>query len=169
MTLYEIDAAILEAEAKAEELINTETGEVSDVDAFEALRKQFDELQMDRKQKISNIACLYKSILAEAEAIKAEKQKLAKRQQVTENRAENLKTYLEYALNGEKFSDARCKISYRRSEGIHFADDFDGNTLPKEFLRIKAEPKLTEIKEAIKGGREFKGISLVERQNMLIK
>lgn len=169
MTIYEIDDEFASKMNELLEIFDEETGEIADLDRFEELKKALDGLAEERKQKISNVACWYKSLVAEAEAIKAEKQKLAKRQQVTENKAENLKAYLEYALGGEKFKDARVNITYRKSEGIHFADDFDGNTLPKEFLRIKAEPKLTEIKEAIKGGQQFEGISLVERQNMLIK
>lgn len=169
MNIYEIDNEFATKMNELLEIFDEETGEITDLDRFEELKKALDGLAEERKQKISNVACWYKSLVAEAEAIKAEKQKLAKRQQVTENKAENLKAYLEYALGGEKFKDARVNITYRKSEGIHFADDFDGNTLPKEFLRIKAEPKLTEIKEAIKAGQEFEGISLVERQNMLIK
>ena len=169
MTIYEIDNEFASKMNELLEIFDEETGEITDLDRFEELKKALDGLEEERKQKISNVACWYKSLVAEAEAIKAEKQKLAKRQQSTENKAENLKAYLEYALGGEKFKDARVNITYRKSEGIHFADDFDGNTLPKEFLRIKAEPKLTEIKEAIKAGQEFEGISLVERQNMLIK
>ena len=169
MTIYEIDNEFATKMNELLEIFDEETGEITDLDRFEELKKALDGLEEERKQKISNVACWYKSLVAEAEAIKAEKQKLAKRQQVTENKAENLKAYLEYALGGEKFKDARVNITYRKSEGIHFADDFDGNTLPKEFLRIKAEPKLTEIKEAIKSGQQFDGISLVERQNMLIK
>lgn len=169
MTIYEIDDEFASKMNELLEIFDEETGEITDLDRFEELKKALDGLEEERKQKISNVACWYKSLVAEAEAIKAEKQKLAKRQQSTENKAENLKAYLEYALGGEKFKDARVNITYRKSEGIHFADDFDGNTLPKEFLRIKAEPKLTEIKEAIKAGQQFEGISLVERQNMLIK
>lgn len=169
MTIYEIDDEFASKMNELLEIFDEETGEITDLDRFEELKKALDGLAEERKQKISNVACWYKSLVAEAEAIKAEKQKLAKRQQSTENKAENLKAYLEYALGGEKFKDARVNITYRKSEGIHFADDFDGNTLPKEFLRIKAEPKLTEIKEAIKAGQQFEGISLVERQNMLIK
>ena len=169
MTIYEIDDEFASKMNELLEIFDEETGEITDLDRFEELKKALDGLEEERKQKISNVACWYKSLVAEAEAIKAEKQKLAKRQQSTENKAENLKAYLEYALGGEKFKDARVNITYRKSEGIHFADDFDGNTLPKKFLRIKAEPKLTEIKEAIKAGQQFEGISLVERQNMLIK
>lgn len=169
MTIYDIDNAILEAYEAISEVFDEETGEVTNIDCFEALCGKLDELQMERERKISNIACWIKNLKAEAEAIKTEEQTLNKRRKVCENKVESLKKYLEHALHGEKFKDARVSISYRKSEGIHFADDFDGNTLPKEFLRIKAEPKLTEIKEAIKAGQEFKGISLIEKSNIQIR
>ena len=169
MTLYDIDAAILAIEQKASEIFDEETGEVTDIDEFESLKAQFDALQMDRKQKISNIACLYKQTLAEAEAIKTEKMALAKRQQATENRAESLKRYLDYALNGEKFEDARCKISYRKSEGIHFADDFNYSALPPQFVKVTVDAKKTELKAALKNGEEIPGVSLISKSNLQLK
>lgn len=169
MTLYDIDAAILEAVDAISEIFDEETGEVTDVDAFEVLKGKFDALQMERKQKISNIACLYKQTLAEAEAIKAEKMKLGKRQQIAENRAEQIKMYLEYALGGEKFEDARCKISYRKSEGIHFAENFSFDNLPGKYIKCTIDAKKTEIKAALKAGEEIPGVSLVTKQNIQIK
>ncbi len=77
MTLYEIDKAITD-------LADPETGEITD---FEAL----DNLQMARDQKIENIACYYKNLVSDAEAIKAEKEALAERQKVAENKAARLK------------------------------------------------------------------------------
>ena len=87
MTLYEIDKAITD-------LADPETGEITD---FEAL----DNLQMARDQKIENIACYYKNLVSDAEAIKAEKEALAERQKVAENKAARLKEYLLRATRGE--------------------------------------------------------------------
>ena len=88
MKLYEIDEAILNC-------IDTETGEIIDAD-------QLDKLQMERDTKLENVACWIKDLKAEAEAIKTEKQILANRQKVAENKAESLKKYLAYALDGKK-------------------------------------------------------------------
>ena len=169
MTLYDIDAEILKVEQKAAEIFDEETGEVTNIDEFEQLKAQFDALQMDRKQKISNIACLYKQVLAEAEAIKTEKMALAKRQQSAENRAESLKRYLDYALQGEKFEDARCKISYRTSEAVTFADGFDYSKLPTEFQKVTVEPNKVELKKAIKDGQGFAGVFLQKKTSTIIK
>ncbi len=169
MNIYDIDLALMTASDAILDLVDEETGEVTDIDQFEALKAEIDGLQMAREQKISNVACWIKNLTAEADAIKAEKQNLAKRQQVAENKAESLKKYLKYALQGEKFKDARVSISYRRSEDIHFCEGFDGESLPDEFVKVEKKAKLTEIKNAIKEGREIPGVSLISKQNIQIK
>ena len=169
MTIYELDEEFTKTMEQIMEIFDEETGEVSDIDKFEELRKQLDELSEERNTKISNVACWYKQLVAEAEAIKAEKMKLAKRQQSTENKAESLKKYLEYALGGEKFKDARATISYRKSEQVTFSEDFKMDDLPGEFLKVTIEAKKSELKTAIKDGQKFKGVELVEKQNIQIK
>ena len=169
MTLYEIDNAILEAVDGISEVFDEETGEVTDIDTFEALKAKFDGLQMARNEKISNIACLYKSLLAEAEAIKKEKQALAKRQTSAENRAESVKKYLDYALHGEKFKDARNDISYRKSESVVLDPDLDPFDLPIQFRKVSFEANKTELKKAIKNGQKITGVALEVKSNIQIK
>lgn len=123
MTLYDIEDAILEC-------VDQETGDIVDIEKLEAL-------EMERDTKISNIACWIKDLKAEAEAIKAEKQNLDKRLKADTNKAEQLKAYLDGYLNGAKFKDARCAISYRKSISTEIAEDLDLNTLPDGFKTIK--------------------------------
>lgn len=155
MTLYEIEAEIMDC-------IDQETGEVIDIDRLNAL-------EMERDKKISNVACWIKDLKAEAEAIKAEKQSLDKRQKAAENKAESLKTWLQGILQGEKFKDSRCAISYRRSEKVTFADDFVVDSLPDEMKKITIEPRKTEIKEFLKAGGEIEGVRIEENTSMTIK
>ena len=169
MTIYDIDNEFATKMNELLEIFDEETGEVTDIDRFEELKKALDGLAEERKQKISNVACWYKSLVAEAEAIKTEKQNLAKRQQAVENKAESLKKYLEYALQGEKFEDARCKISYRTSESITFADGFDYSKLPTEFQKVTVEPNKVELKKAIKDGQGFAGVFLQKKTSTIIK
>ena len=122
MTIYEIEAAILET-------VDEETGEIIDLERLEAL-------EMERDRKISNVACWIKDLKAEAEAIKAEKQALEKRQKAAENKAERLKEWLQGILQGEKFKDSRCSISYRKSEKVVFAEDFAYVTLPDHMKKV---------------------------------
>lgn len=154
MTLYEIDAAILD-------LVDEETGEVIDLDALAML-------EMERDTKISNVACWIKDLKAEAEAIKAEKMSLAKRQATCENKVEQLKKFLAEALGGAKFKDSRCSISYRKSESVQL-DDMAIFKLPDEFVKIEKSPRLTEIKNAIKEGQSFEGVKLVTNNNIQIR
>ena len=155
MTIYEIEQAILET-------VDQETGEVIDIDRLNAL-------EMERDKKISNVACWIKDLRAEAEAIKAEKQALDKRQKAAENKAESLKGWLQNILQGEKFKDSRCAISYRRSERVDFSDSFDLNTLPDCMKKVTIEPKKTEIKEFLKAGGEIEGVRIEENTSMTIK
>ena len=153
MKLYEIENAILEC-------IDTETGEVIDIE-------RLNELQMERETKIENVACWIKDLKAEAEAIKAEKQKLADRQRVAENKAESLKNWLAYALDGQKFSTARCAVSFRKSESLEVSEEAK---IPEEFLRYK-EPEINkaDLKKAVKAGLVLDGVQLVEKSNISIK
>ena len=169
MNIYEIDNTILTASEAILDLVDEETGEVTDIDQFEALKAEIDGLQMERNQKISNIACWIKNLKAEADAIKLEKMKLADRQRACENKAESLQKYLEYALNGAKFEDARVKISYRTSKSVGFTDDFSAESLPAEFQKVTIEPKRADIMAALKNGSVINGCFIQEKTSMQIK
>lgn len=152
--LYEIDQGILEC-------IDFETGEVIDPERLESL-------QMERSQKIENVACWIKNLMSDAEAIKAEKAVLADREAKCRKKAEDLKKWLGIALEGQKFSSARCAVSFRRSETVEIADVA---LLPGELLRVKTEvePNRTAIKALLKEGQDVIGCCLVENKNIQIK
>ena len=155
MTIYDIEQEIMDC-------IDQETGEVIDIDRLNAL-------EMERDKKISNVACWIKDLKAEAEAIKAEKQVLDKRQKAAENKAESLKEWLQSILQGEKFKDSRCAISYRRSERVNFSDSFNFDSLPDSMKKVTVEPRKTEIKEFLKAGGEIEGVRIEENTSMTIK
>lgn len=159
MTIYEIDNEIMSC-------IDMETGEVIDTD-------KLNELQMERDAKVENVALWIKELKAEAEAIKNEKQALAERQRVAENKAESLKNWLAYALNGEKFKTAKCSISYRNSESVEVTEE-GLEALMREhedLLTYKApEPNKKAIKDAIKNdGLTVAGVQLVQKTSTIIK
>lgn len=158
MKLYEIDNAILDC-------IDMETGEVIDIE-------KLNELQMERDAKIENVACWIKDLKAEAEAIKKEKQALADRQKAAENKAESLKKWLAYALNGEKFKTAKCAVSFRKSESVEVTDAGIKSLMKEhdELLTYKApEPNKTAIKQALKDGLNVDGVQLVHNTSTIIK
>ena len=154
MNLYEIEAEMLTC--------ISEDGEVIDLEKLDALT-------MERNSKVSNIACWIKDLKAEAEAIKAEKQNLDKRQKVAENKAASLREYLAGFLNGEKYKDARVSISYRKSTAVQIAEDMDIKRLPEEYLKVTVEPSKTAIKEALTNGVVVEGCTLIENNNIQIR
>lgn len=165
MTLYEIDHGLAEAFEKA---IDPETGEIIDEEAWATLEA----LQMAREDKLENVALWVKDLNAEAAAVREEEKNLAKRRQSAEKKAESLKGYLAYALNGaERFKTAKVAISWRRSETVELLEGVDPVTLPLEYQRVKVsvEPDKTKLKDALKAGEEIPGVELVEKQNLQIK
>ena len=158
MTIYEIDQAIMEC-------VDLETGEIIDTE-------QLDKLQMERDTKLENVACWIKDLKAEAEALKNEKQALAERQRVAENKVESLKKWLAYALQGEKFKTPKCAISFRKSEAVEVTDEGLNNLMKEhdELLTYKApEPNKTAIKQALKDGLSVEGVQLIQNTSTIIK
>lgn len=80
MNIFDIDIAMYS-------LIDDETGEIKDYEAFEAL-------QMERNAKIENTALWIKTLVAEGKAIREEEKALAERRRRAESRIESLKNYL---------------------------------------------------------------------------
>lgn len=157
MTLFDIDKAIYDFEFEIDE----ETGELLNADELDALK-------MAREQKVENIALYYKNLVAEAEMVKAEKNNMADRQKRLENKAESLKNYLAYALQGEKFSTPKVAVSYRKSKSVEIDD---GAELPKAYVKVEEvrKPDKKMLKEALEGGEKIDGVRLVEKQNLSVK
>lgn len=159
-SLYEIEQAMLEC-------VDMETGEVIDAE-------QLDALQMERTAKLESVALWIKNLESDVEAYKAEMEVFMVRRKAAERKIEGLKTYLANALGGEKFSTAKCAVSFRKSEAVEILDrercmNWAVACCP-EALTIK-EPEInrTVIKNALKEGKQFAGVMLVERQNINIK
>lgn len=109
MNIYQIDQEILN-------LVDPETGEITDWEAFDAL-------QMARETKVENVACWYKNLMAEAAAIRQEELNLQKRRKALEKLAETREKWLEKALEGQKFETARCSITFRKTTKVELEDE----------------------------------------------
>ena len=162
MSIYTIDRAIME-------LVDPETGEIMDWEAYEAL-------QMDREQKVENTCLFYKNTMAEAAAIKAEEENLKKRRVVLEHRAERLKQYLEYALDGQNFQTSKCSITWRKNPpkveltepalAIAWALSHG-----RKDLITERAPDISKdgLKQILKTGEEIPGAELVVGMSMGVK
>lgn len=160
MKLYEIDEAI-------EDLMDRETGEISDLEAFEAL-------QMARQDKLEGAALYAKNLTSDIKALADEEKALHERRTVLEHKRERLERWLSNVLDGEKFSTPRCDVRFRKSQALEITDE---RTL-REWLEMSApsfliaqDPKIDKagIKDAVRAGAEIPCVELVTRQNIAIK
>lgn len=151
-SLYDIDNDILAC-------VDEETGEV-DID-------KFDELNMERTEKLEGMALWVKDLKAEADAIRAEEKALAERRQAKERKAESIKAYLEKVLAGQKFETSRAVCSFRKSQKVEITNL---DKIPDDYLKY-SQPTAdkTAIKAAIKDGLTIEGAELVDSVTMSIK
>ena len=153
-TLYEIDKAILDC-------IDMETGEVIDID-------KFDSLEIQREQKLENIALYIRNLKSDVEEFKKEKENFVKKQRVAENKIKSLVGYLDFALKGEKFKTPRVSVSYRKSKKLVIDNEL---LIPDDYKKIE----ITIDKRAItnflneNGCEEIDGCHLEETTNIQIK
>ena len=154
MNLYEIDQGILSC-------LDAETGEVIDPDMLDAL-------MMEREAKVESVALWIKNLESDVIALKAEKDAFAEREAKTKQKIESLKKWLVNALDGQKFSTAKCAVSFRKSTKLEVVDEY---LIPNEFMvqTVTVKPDANAIKALLKQGMEVDGCRLVENQNIQIK
>lgn len=158
-TLYELSEELKNFDLE----IDKETGEILNADELEML-------MIDHELKLKNCVWWYKNMKAEADALKAEKMKFAKRQQTAERKAEWMKQYIAQDLDGKEFKpedDVTVRVGWRKSKTVECSDIYK---VPDEYIRFK-EPELdkTKIKKAISEGITVDGCEIVEKNNIQIK
>ena len=151
--LYEIQGDILSC-------IDLKTGEIIDVERLHGL-------QMERRQKIRNIACWIKNLLADARAYEEEEKTFASRKIAAKNKADRLKQYLSDCLHGEKIQDKEFSIGWRKSQKIHIDE---GAAIPAAYL-IPVPDKVDKqgLKDSLRQGVLLPGITLMEYNNIQIQ
>lgn len=162
MSLYELDTKIKGCiQLDAEHVVDTEDGEIFDLQQFEAL-------QMERGQKIEGMCCYIKNLMAEAVAYEAEEKRMRERRAAKEREIDRCKGYLAGVLYGEKFETPRCKITWRKSE---ICNVLSMEEIPDEYKRTKitVDADKTAIKKAIKAGTEVPGAEVIQKLNMTLK
>lgn len=154
MNIFQIDSEIMSC-------VDPETGEIVDFEKLE-------ELQLERDQKVENIALWIKNLRYEAECLKAEKDALAQREKAAKRKIEELEDYLGYVLSGQKFETPKVKVSFRKSTVVGIQNEA---LIPDEYIKIKIEksPDKTAIGKALKANAEVPGAILIEKANIQIK
>ena len=160
--LYEIDQEILDC-------VDMETGEILDSEKLDAL-------QMERDRKLEGVALWVKDLNYEAQMVKEEYDKLSARKKALDNKITALKTWLLYALRGEKLKTPRCNVYQTHSQKLTVENEgalirfLQTLEKPERFLRFK-DPELRkdDIKNALKDGYEIPGAALEETESVVIK
>ena len=160
--LYEISQDILNC-------VDLETGEILDAEKLDAL-------QIERERKLEGVALWIKDLTAEAEAVKAEADKLSTRKKSLDNKIASLKNWLLYALGGEKLKTPRCSVYQTHSQRVSIRDQdklmeyIYSLNAPGTYLRYpEPELKKDEIKKALKDGYEIPGAALETTESVVIK
>ena len=153
MKLFEINDAIAD-------LIDFETGEIMDIEAF-------DNLQMERQDKLTNIALLYKNMKSDVAQLKELEKEYSERRKRAEKTMEWAKGKLEAELNGEKLIDEKKRFTTY----YHPSDSAKTNMeiLPDKWKKIEKKPMTEEIKKALKNGEVIEGAWLETKQSLVIK
>lgn len=169
MTLYDIDAQIAALDGAAEDdmLIDEETGELISVS------QALDALRMERETKLENVACWVKNLIAEADAIREEENRLVKRRKAAETKAANLKAWLLSAMTREdgttdKLKTGRVMVSVKRNPPSTVVDDA---LLPSSYkvAKITYQPNKEMIKRELLAGCEVPGAHLEYGRSVVIK
>lgn len=166
MKLYEIADEIEVILARE---VDHETGEISDetLAALEAL-------EMDLENKALGVAAYKKGLLAEAEAVRVEAQKLAKRAVVLDRRADWFQRYLEAFVpkveKGSTYSDSRTVLTWKKNPPKAVVDD--EKLLPKRFFEIVPRSLKLDKKSvlvALKAGASVRGARMVQESRLEVK
>lgn len=161
-TLWEINEEI-EQILLFDDMVDPETGEVN-----EDLMKRLDELEMERDEKLEGCGIVMKELNAEIVAIKAEMDALKKRMTTKMNRLDRIGEYVSRTLGGKKFETPKVAFSFRKSEKVDVVNE---DLVPENFCDFETKRKVrkTDIKAAIKSGKDVPGCVLVESKNLQIK
>ena len=160
MNLYEIDR-------KIQDLIDPDTGEVQDIEAFLSLNT-------DRENLIENIALSIKNLRADMNALEAEERALNSRRQQKGKASQKLESYLSFILGGVKFETPRCVVTFRRSKGVRIDDEeaviryLEENGY-RQCLNIITNIKKRDLSTLIDGGVNVPGAKIENRINTGVK
>jgi len=170
MTLYEINQTYQEFFDKVE------SGEIPE----EAVSDTLESLDGEFEDKADNIACYIKSLLSDAQAIKAESDSLLERAKAKKAKADRLTDYLYQAFKvrgKDKLETTRNVLKIRKSppavqidDEAAFIDWAQGWEETTPFTTIhKPTINKAAIKEALKAGEEIPHAKLVSGEKLTIK
>ena len=166
-SLFDIDSRISALLSIPEdEIVDMETGEV-----LRDIWSELDALEIERKEKIANIALFIKETKKEAEALREYARQISERAKAKENRVERLINWAAtsmLAYGEHTIEDKRVRVTATTSKSVK-VDDVD--VLPDEYKRVKTtvEADKTKLTKALKNGETFEGVWVIEKPSLRIK
>ena len=124
----------------------------------EAIKNTLEVIEEDLNTKGINIAHVLYSYDNDINVIKAERARLAEKIRTITNYQEGLKAYLRDNMNRcgiTKIKSPLFSVSIGKPSKSVVIDDID--RVPDNYIRLKKEPKKSEIKQAIKDGHTIPG------------
>lgn len=144
--------------------------EMADQFDEEVLNDTLHSINESIEQKAENTAKLIKSIEAEAAAIDAEVKRLNELKKVKQNKAKNIKEYLQSEmLKLEKRKIQTPLFNIRIQKNPPSLSVMDEANIPKRFYEEQA-PKLKrrELLNALKDGEELEGVEIKQTEGLRI-
>ena len=162
-SLFEIDREIMACVKleNSDDYVNTETGEILDAAAMDALK-------MEIPKKLENLGRWMLNLEAEEKALADQEKRFKERKDAVKKKRESIKSYVGAFLNGKPYKCTDFEFKWRTSESVAFNGDI--YKVPDDYLRYK-EPELdkAKIKKALKSGIEIAGCSLEVKNNLSVK
>ncbi|MDT2419479.1 siphovirus Gp157 family protein [Enterococcus avium] len=135
------------------------------------LRDTLDSINEAFDDKAENIAKSIKEIEGQADIIKAEKERLAKREQAMRNNAKSMKSYLQEqmeAIGKRKVQGELLTVAIQKNApSVKIESE---QYIPEGFY-VPQPSKLdkTQLKNELKNGLEIAGVELVQTESVRIK
>lgn len=165
MKLYEINTEIEKCVIMDGEVIDGETGEILD-------KEYLDNLVMERKDKITNLAKWTINLASDEDALDNEIKRLQDKKKSVKNKRESIEKYLSYVVgDDEKVTDGIISVSKRRSESVEVnLESFRKWADADKYLKYdEPKPIKAELKKLLKGGNNIPGCELKEKYNLQVK
>ena len=175
-SLYQIDQQVNNIMGNLALAFDEESGEITDEELYAKCQNELEGLELSKEEKIENLACYYKNLTAEKNAIDNEAKALLERAKRKDNAIKRLKSYLEsYLIFHEvnKIETPKAQISFRKSEQLEIVDEQEAMKWAKEndLMRYK-EPEIDKagLKKYIKtSGEVLSFAQIAVKQNLQIK
>ena len=137
----------------------------------EELVELFNELHESLGDKLDSSAKVIMQLKADAEALKAEEERLKQRRKTIENNIDRLRSMMLLALksSGEaKMKSTLFSFSMRSLASVNITDS---SLLTGEYVRTKTiiEPDKKAIKESLDNGIDVKGAEIIYNESLQIK